>query len=226
MSEITCGRCGKRLPTDAGEAFSHCPYCGADLALTPNSHVEGRRFGLGAVVITSVVTSVVVISVLIGAGLGIYFLRWTNSRSDLGGGGQEPTNTKPASQPTLISRHSSIPASDITRVVWAKWHHEGPVSGGGRVVSSSVAFSNDLMATKTESINYDADDSQDKTDRFTGRIDREQFDKLADAVVSFDFVTEPDGKDRISESQNSLTIYHSGGEKTILLNNTGATNSA
>jgi hypothetical protein len=225
MSDANCINCGKPLPAESGVPAAFCSYCGAGQSGGPQvpAGAAPAKFGLGAIVLTSLITSIVVLAV---AGSGIYLLMLTGNRTGEVGG-TDPGQSKkgmPDPKATRAKQPSTVAASEITRVVWSRWRHEGPVSGGGRVVSSSLAFSSDLTATKTESTNYDADDAKDKTTQFTGRIDRGHFDKLSQILVENDFLNEPDGKDRITESEQSLIITYSSGEKKILLNNTGAKN--
>ncbi len=226
MSETNCRNCGKPIPVESGLPAEYCSHCGASQRrkIQPSGSTDRAKFGLGAIVLTSLITSILV---LVVGGTGVYLLTLRGTRTDDFGGGTDPGRSKKATpdpKATRVKQPSSISASEITRVVWSRWHHEGPVSGGGRVISSSLAFSSDLTATKSEATNYDADDAKDRTTQYTGSIDRENFDKLSEIVVTTDFLNEPDGKDRITESEHSLIITYSSGEKKILLNNTGAKN--
>jgi hypothetical protein len=170
-------------------------------------------YGLGTIIVTSLLTSIIV-ACSVGAIL-FYFL----SKPQLGPEiqGTKPGNAEP--KPTRSKTAPTLSPSQITKVVWSRWAHQGPVSGGGRVVSTSFEFSNDLTAIKTYSVNYDADDANDKVTKSSGRIDREHFEKLADTIIKQDLLNEPDAAGRITESSNTIIIFYEGGEKTIQISN-------
>ncbi len=54
-----------------------------------------------------------------------------------------------------------------------------------------------------------------------GVISKEQFEKLAKITVDNDFLNELDSTETISESQKSLTITYTTGEKKIIISNVG-----
>lgn len=79
----------------------------------------------------------------------------------------------------------------------------------------------DGTAFKTENaINYDDGRKQPPT-LFQDVISKEQFEKLAKITVNNDFLSELDSTETISESQHSLTITYTTGEKKIILSNGG-----
>ncbi|MBA3633273.1 MAG: hypothetical protein H0W58_10780 [Acidobacteria bacterium] len=150
--------------------------------------------------------------------VGLYFIfpKLLNEKTDTSS--PKETTSEPKSRWKLWS---SVPASEITKVVFSEWQHQGPLAApGGSVVSNAVGFSRDGTAFKTKTINYD-DGRKEPPTNYKGAISKEQFEKLAQVVAENDFLNEPDSTEIITESQTALTISYAGGEKKIITSNIG-----
>ena len=229
MNKQNCHKCGGEISNDFNHTLSYCTNCGANINLLPsnektlffeNKSQPKSRFLL-MIVLTSLFTAALV-TVILFVGLRYFSQAESQEKSSTSSDKTTPTGKKSVSPSPRQKSPSSVSAAEITKVVFSSWRHEGPVSSpGGRVVSNSIEFSSKGTALKTENaINYDDGRKQPPT-LYQGAISKEQFENLSRVMVDNDFLNEPDSTQTISESQKSLTITYTTGEKKIILSNVG-----
>jgi hypothetical protein len=120
---------------------------------------------------------------------------------------------------------SSTDAAKITSVSFSAWSHAGPLYPGpkdppGHVFTKLVEFRRDLTASRESSKDYDRD-LPTETEKFSGPLTGEQFEKLALICQENDIVNEPDSTKRRSEGSTTLVIEYNGEKKTIQTSNIG-----
>jgi hypothetical protein len=223
MNKLICQKCNGEISNEFGVTLSYCTNCGASINLLPlnnetlslkNKSQPNSRLFL-KIILTSLFTVAFLMAIFL---IGLRYVRQAKTNSVK----RTPTEKSSVSPPPRQKSSSPVSASEITKVVFTSWRHEGPVSSpGGRVVSNSIEFLSDGTAFKTENaINYDDGRKQPPT-LSQGVISKEQFEKLAKITVDNDFLSELDSTETISESQHSLTITYTTGEKKIILSNGG-----
>jgi hypothetical protein len=117
---------------------------------------------------------------------------------------------------------NSVDAAEISQITFTSWQHHGLLySGDGYVESSNISFERGGIAKRTDSKNYDDGKRLDETTEYKAAISSEQFEQLAKSVVENDFFNQTDSTERISESDKSLIIKYSGGQKEIKTSNIG-----
>jgi len=223
MNKLICQKCNGEISNEFGVTLSYCTNCGASINLLPSDNetlfLKNKSQPSSRLFLKIILTSLFTVAFLMAIFLiGLRYVRQAKTNSVK----RTPTEKSSVSPSPRQKSSSSVSASEITRVVFTSWRHEGPVSApGGRVVSNSIEFSSDGTALKNENaISYDDGRKQPPT-LYQGVISKEQFEKLAKTLVENDFLNEPDSTQTISESQKSLTITYTTGEKKIIMSNVG-----
>lgn len=224
MNKTICKNCDGEVSNDFNNTLSYCTSCGANINFSQtgdktlslnnksNNKSQPNSRLLLTIILTSLFTAAFVATIFL---VGSRYLPQSNSEE------KSSTDSVKKSPTPRQKSSSSISASEITKVVFNNWRHEGPVSApGGRVVSDAVGFSSNGDAFKTETINYD-DGSRKEATEYKGSLTKEQFEKLAQIIVENDFLNEPDSTQTITESQTSLTVIYTTGEKKIITGNIG-----
>ncbi len=221
MNKHFCQKCGDEISNDFGVTLSFCTNCGAALSnLTADETIELKR----ETVVNKKPKGSLFVGLILGALLTVFliggfylFSNYFQSRDEtISGGGSNP-----ASSPWIkLPSFSSVAASDISAITFYSWRHNGSLtSGDGYVESHRVTFERAGNATQIVSLNYDSGDKTDNSTTYKASITNEQFNRLAQKLVENDFFDQTDSKERISESENVLTVKYSGKEKEIKTSN-------
>ena len=221
MNEMVCQKCGDEISNEFGVTLSFCTNCGAALNnLTADETIELKR----ETVENKKPKNNLFIGLILGAVimlflLGGFYLFYSNflSQNETSSVGK----SNPASSPWIkLPSFSSVDASEISEVTFYSWQHNGSLtSGDGYVESHRVTFERTGNATQIVSLNYDSGDKTDNSTTYKASITNEQFNRLAQKLVENDFFDQTDSKERISESENVLTVKYSGKEKEIKTSN-------
>lgn len=225
MNKSICGKCGDEISNESGATLTFCTNCGASLTnlsnektlsskkiLPTQSPAIKRQFPM--ILLTSLLTAFF-LSVFFAAGLYFYLPQ----KTDLGSGGIAKQPEKSAPRSKLLS---SASASEISKITYSTWQHNGLLySGDGYIQSNQVTFSNDGTAVQNISKNYDDGKRTDEILVSNASITAEQFQRLAETIVENDFLNEPDSIERISERDATLTVNYSGGVKAVKTGNIG-----
>ena len=223
MNKMICQKCGDEISNEFGVTLSFCTNCGATLNnLTADQTIESKRETVQNKkpknnLFTGLTLGAVLTLILLGGGFLFYksYLSQNEISSDV--------KIDPASSPWIkLPNFSSVDASEVSEVTFYSWRHNGSLtSGDGYVESHRVTFLRDGNATQIVSLNYDSGDKTDNSTTYKASITNEQFNRLAQKLVENDFVNQADSKERISESENVLTVKYSGKEKEIKTSNIG-----
>lgn len=221
MKKELCPKCNRVISNDFGHTLSFCTNCGAAISnLTSDKTIELKkdtvenkkaRSGL----FIGLILGAVLTLFLLGGGFLFFSSYFSQNETNLAG------NQNPASSPWIkLPSFNFVDASDISEITLYSWRHNGSLtSGDGNVESHRVTFERAGKATQINSVNYDDGERTDNSTNYKAVISDEQFQHLAQTVVKNDFSDQTDSTERISESENVLTVKYSGIEKNIKTSN-------
>lgn len=223
MSKLICQKCGEEISNEFGVTLSFCTNCGA--ALSNFGEVEtvelkrqtGKKKPPKNNILKGLILGTLMTLFLLG---GFYFVyNYFQSQNETGSNKKSDSTSSPWIK---LPKFNSVDASEISQITFSYWQHAGLLfSGDGYVDSTRITFDRAGNASRTVSKNYDDGKRQDEVKEYTAAISSEQFERLAKSVAENDFVNLTDSKERISESDKTLIIKYSGGQKEIKTSNIG-----
>jgi hypothetical protein len=234
MNQQACRNCGREISNEFGVTLTFCTNCGANLInyeedktlLSGASRAvptQKQKSQLPAIFLTSILTSVFLLAIL---GIG-WYLSYAEKSTAIQPNDRERTvlpDKTDARPGPRVKQPGSISPSDISKVSFTEFRHEGLLTGSGqnRSVSNRIGFTAEGTGYKIDGeTTYEAGKKVgEKTTSYKSTISKEQFEQLARILVENDFLNEADSKERITDYYDyTLTVTYSQGEKKIKTSN-------